>query len=335
MKAESPLPSVPLRDEPAPTRHGFARVLVPIDFSKPSLKALHYARALTTGTVELIHVVEPLNPTDFPPTDLQDTMLRTADDELNAIAALLGKGKPEVRTSVHLGKPAARIANLAAEWGAELIVISTHARAGLAHFLLGSVTEQVIREATCPVLAIRKHEHEFAIASPKHEVEVQLSRILVATDFSTRSAEAVQYAADFASRLAGRITLLHAVHIAGSGAGGEIPGFDMAPMLDATERRAHASMETAAKEVPASLLGGRIVQVGPPLEVITKTAVEGKFDLIICATNSSAVVRHALLGSTAEGVVRHAYCPVLIVPSRVGFGKAQAAAAKNVETEKG
>ena len=68
-------------------------------------------------------------------------------------------GLIDIRTVTCIGKPYIKIKELAEEEHIDLIVMGTHGREGLAHFLLGSVTEKVIRTAPCPVLVIRPHIH--------------------------------------------------------------------------------------------------------------------------------------------------------------------------------
>lgn len=316
MKTDSPTQSTSLAVEPSLQLEGYDRVVVPTDFSAPSMKALHYARAFTSGTIELVHVVPPIMAYDVTMDTLQGDARQAAAEELEAIAMRFRHRAPQVSTSVHLGDPARELAAFAYDWNADLIVISEHARTAAAHFFLGSVTEQLVRRADCPILVVRKHEHDFAVSSVEHDLEVTLQRILVPTDFTPRSREALLFALDFAQRFGGKVTALNVVQVPGAGTLGGLPGVDVVPLAAAAERQARAEMQELVRALPDSALEQELIVPGLPLDVVTRTAVEGKFDLIVCATNSSAVIRHTLLGSTAEAIVRHAYCPVLIVPSR-------------------
>ena len=76
-----------------------------------------------------------------------------ATEEIGASAAW--------KIAVRPGRPATEIVEAARELAADLIVIATHGRTGLQHVLLGSVAENVVRHAPCPVLTVREHEREF------------------------------------------------------------------------------------------------------------------------------------------------------------------------------
>lgn len=304
-------------------RKGFQRVLVPSDFSAPSLKALHYATALASESVHLLHVFEPLPSLvvaqALSALEADDEVAAKCSRELERIADPHRRGDLQIACSVRAGVPGPEITDFASEWRADLIILSTHGRTGLRHLLLGSVAEKVLRHASCPVLLLRKHEHDFVKGCPGKAPEATVERILVPTDFSPRSAEGIRYACNFASHFGGKITLLHSVHIAGLFGTQEFPGIDAGPIITAAETNARAQVHDQLESlVPTPLRGAALIAVGPPLNEIPTVAVEGNFDLIICATHGQASVRHAFLGSTAEGLARHAYCPVLVVPANEG-----------------
>jgi len=177
--------------------------------------------------------------------------------------------------------------------------------------LLGSVTEKLIRHVHCPILVLRKTAHG-SLASMEAQPP---RRILVLIDLSERSRETLRYAVDFAERFDARLTLLHCIPFADPFRGADYPS-DNSTLFRDFKKSVDTQIEKMMHEaVPEKLAEGSIVVTGPPLARIPQCALEGKFDLIICARNSSARIRHAILGSTAEGIVRHAACPVLIVPS--------------------
>lgn len=142
-------------------------ILVPIDFSDCSRKALRYALALAkehNGDITLLHVVF----TNFATSEsagidyvaLTREMRAKALRELQALAADEVHGEAIAKSLVRAGSPTAEILGTAASMPADIIVISTHGRTGIRHVLLGSVTEHVVRRAPCPVLVVREHEHE-------------------------------------------------------------------------------------------------------------------------------------------------------------------------------
>ena len=139
------------------------RILVATDFSHTADAALAYATTLASAlqsTIHLVHVLEdPLVPASVGASDEFTPMPVEMPDEVRqraeeALRARLGNavGGTEVRTGA---MAAAAIVAVARERGADLIVMGTHGRRGLAHLLLGSVAERVVRTAECPVLTVR------------------------------------------------------------------------------------------------------------------------------------------------------------------------------------
>jgi nucleotide-binding universal stress UspA family protein len=146
------------------------RILVPTDFSESSYKALTYASAFAESfgaELYLLHVVQDLSlflpdavsgmPPYLPPAD---QMLATVRESLDRLAR-----ERLDRLTVHRlareGSPFAEIISCAKENAIDLIIMGTHGRGLLAHMLMGSVAEKVVRKAPCPVLTVRDKEHEF------------------------------------------------------------------------------------------------------------------------------------------------------------------------------
>ena len=151
----------------AATPFRIKNILVPIDFSECSKKALRYAIALAKeheADITLLNVVF----TNFAIGEVSSVeyaefareMQAKAHRELQALAAAEVHGDVIAKSLVRAGAPTTEILGIAAGMPADIIVISTHGRTGLKHAFLGSVTEQVVRRAPCPVLVVREHEHE-------------------------------------------------------------------------------------------------------------------------------------------------------------------------------
>jgi nucleotide-binding universal stress UspA family protein len=146
-------------------------ILVPIDFSAESEKALAYAVPFARqfgARLTVLHVVEPVAMPDFarsfPLTIENDKVMAECKGHLQRIVKDL-KIEPALmeKTLVRTGRSFNEIAEAARTLKADLIIISTHGYAGLKHALLGSTTERVVRHAPCPVLVVRSHEHEFVV----------------------------------------------------------------------------------------------------------------------------------------------------------------------------
>ncbi|MBI5388647.1 MAG: universal stress protein [Verrucomicrobia bacterium] len=153
---------------PAPSPFRLKRILVPVDFSDCSKKALQYAVPFArqfNASLVLLNVVQVSYPAgEFGPVEppLPDTVMEdTSRKELETLAATEIAGLAPVTTLVRVGRPADEIVLAASDVQADLLIISTHGHTGLKHVLLGSTTEHVVRRAPCPVLTVREHEHEF------------------------------------------------------------------------------------------------------------------------------------------------------------------------------
>jgi universal stress protein A len=144
------------------------RILVPTDFSKPSLKALSYAVRFAEqsgATIDLAYVIEmPPYVNDFANCPLlrpQAELTTIARDKLLSIASSQIEELVPVKTHVCIGQASREIVQLARKTEADLIVIATHGRTGFSRVLLGSTAELVVRNAPCPVLVVREKEREF------------------------------------------------------------------------------------------------------------------------------------------------------------------------------
>lgn len=150
-----------------------ARILVPTDFGPTSGLALRYGRELARTFGSSLHVMHAISDlitlNTLPPTYVTDIAGLQREREVAArerLAAELssGPGANGIKTTtvVELApSPAAAIVSYADEHGIDLIVMGTHGRGAVAHLLLGSVAEKVVRGAHCPVLTVRQPERDW------------------------------------------------------------------------------------------------------------------------------------------------------------------------------
>lgn len=144
-----------------------ARILVPVDFSPASLQALDQAIDLAgqlNGELTVLHVIEPT----YQPLALDlygaggdsiivyDQLERSAREQLARLAARLHSRGVAARTLLGCGSAAPSITESAKQLGSDLIIMATHGRTGVAHVLLGSIAEKVLRTAPCPVMTVRE-----------------------------------------------------------------------------------------------------------------------------------------------------------------------------------
>ncbi len=141
------------------------KILVPVDFSQCSAKALAYAIPLAQqfdAELTLLHVL----PAQPPIAEMGPIDVIGLEESRKELAALETKVKAELAPErvfhvMRAGAPDTEIIRAAKEMGMDLIVVSTHGRTGLGRVLMGSVAEKVVRHAGCPVLVVREREHEF------------------------------------------------------------------------------------------------------------------------------------------------------------------------------
>jgi nucleotide-binding universal stress UspA family protein len=142
------------------------RILVPLDYSPASLRALDYAVELARvfgAELVVLHAVEvsflPAPGDTYGPRSNMEKVFReferAAREHVSRIAAQLDMPPGKVRTIVRRGNAGRLIVDGAKRAKADLIVMSTEGRSGLAHAFLGSVAEKVVRTALCPVLTVR------------------------------------------------------------------------------------------------------------------------------------------------------------------------------------
>ena len=163
------------------------QILVPTDFGEPADAALTYGRELTGrfgATLHVLHVAENIYITTFGAEtyaavapDLQHELEEAARVRLNELVIDSDGSGPRTKAVVMTSaSPAFAIIDYAKEHGIDLIVMGTHGRGALAHMLMGSVAERVVRLASCPVLTVRHPEHEFV--TPDTLVPVALKEAL-------------------------------------------------------------------------------------------------------------------------------------------------------------
>ena len=145
-------------------------ILVPTDFSEHADYALTWALQMAADAqakLVLFHVAVPISPLAFPDSvylpelrRVETDMLAEAEKRLAECAGKQGSHPVGVATRVAGGDPVSEICQAVDREHVDLIIMGSHGRTGLAHVLLGSIAERVIRQASCPVLVARKPKAE-------------------------------------------------------------------------------------------------------------------------------------------------------------------------------
>ncbi len=164
---------------------------------------------------------------------------------------------------------------------------------------------------------------------------IDIHRILVPIDFSAYSKEALKYAIPIARKFKAEIVLLHVVEPAIYPADFNFGQVGIPAIEDELRTKATEELKRLVdKEVKRRVRSSIMVRLGKPFIEITTAAREEKIDLIIMATHGHSGFEQILFGSTAERVVRKAYCPVLTVRTPAMYEKSVEAEKKIFEKEK-
>lgn len=289
----------------------FKKILCPVDFFKTSSRAFDYALKLAThykAKVHAIHAVAPIVVAsyDIPFSATSMTMDLKGESErfLNDLKKnAAGKGVA-VTTQVAVGDVDRQILRAAAKEKADLIVIGTHGRRGFERLMLGSVTERIVRSSAVPILTVGLEKRG---ATPPPNIR----RILLTTDFSAGTPEAMKYALSLAKECGATLTLLHVIH--------DITADTAGTYRDLLVRGVKAELQ---RLIPEQALDWCTVEnrieIGLPHRKIPKVIQKGKFDLVVMNIHGKSLLERAMLGSTAERTLRAAagVCPVLLIPPK-------------------
>jgi len=302
-----------------PAKLQIRNVLVPIDFSAPSLEAIEAALPLIKhfgADLHLVHVFEP----DYPASSMVAIPLVVPELEVGERVRRLRDvaedySVPLRRENIHAikGRPFEEICRLAQEIDIDLIVIATRGNTGLKHLLLGSTAERVVRYSPCPVLVVRGSDSKKKSAQ---QLEA-FRKILVPVDFSDCSMKGLEYAKKLAREFRAKLILLHSIALQYYVASDEYARYDLPLLLEQIDEAAKQQMRDLVQQT-----NWNGVEVETSIEIshagqqICAEATERNAGLIAILTHGRTGFKHVLLGSTAEYVVRHASCPVLVVPSR-------------------
>jgi nucleotide-binding universal stress UspA family protein len=293
-------------------------ILVTIDLSEESYRALEFALPLAKHFDAAVHVVHAYEGAhQFSSVATSPVLWSDVEIARRLAEQVQRRSGARPRTEdchVRTGKPFQEIIATAQELKADLIIIATHGHSGFRHLTLGSTTEKIIRHAPCPVLVVRE-----ATRGPiKTAAEgIVLEKILVPVDFSECANEGAKYASVFATRVGADLLLMHVVHppdymaVEGTMADPDWPQFVETARLDAEDK-----LDEIVNFLPLVGISAETqVAVGAPVNVLTEATAQPDVDMVIISTHGYTGLRHALLGSTAEQLVRLAHCPVLVVPS--------------------
>ncbi|MEX0647600.1 MAG: universal stress protein [Balneolaceae bacterium] len=282
------------------------KILVPIDFSKLSEKALEVAAVfakLFDGKITPFHSHIPISELDEPyglglsSRIYEDYELIESNMSDRVDSAAKQKVDPSLldKPLITMGNPAQAIIDASEDF--DYIILSTHGRTGFSRFMLGSVTEKVLRLAHTPVLVV---EDESDVGEFKN--------ILVTTDFSDNAAASYPYAIQIAQKTGASVDLIHIL---------SFEQFDEDETDISLKKIREDRLKIIEKEyfhnIPGPVKRHVIVSPDSPHEAIYKHVKENPYNLIVMATVGRTGINYLMMGSTTTNVVRHIKTAVLSV----------------------
>ena len=307
-------------------------ILVPLDFSRASLKALEYALPLADRFGAKLHLVHAFEydysmstfsamPLAIPEEEVASHAKRRLQDVAKKHAIALA---PE-NCHVVKGRAYHAVCQLARTLEIDLIVTTTHGHTGLRHVFLGSTAERIVQHAACGVLVVREHEREFVRATggaAKSKGTIRLEKILVPLDFSDCSMVGLKFAVRFAQVWGAQLVTFNCVPVQTFAMYGEYGGRDSTALTNYAQKAAKEQMDEVVSDLESQdMIVKGIIELGAPAQAVCDYARNNEIDLIVTATHGSTGLTHVLVGSTAEHIVRYAHCPVLVMPSCARGGK--------------
>jgi nucleotide-binding universal stress UspA family protein len=289
----------------------YKRILLTLDgspFAEAALPtALMLARKLD-GELRLLSALE-VPPIFVYPEFISDDR-RGGEKYLREVAKRVAHDwDGQVTTVVREGRVGDEITGEAAEWSADVIVMATHGRGGLARAWLGSVAEHCVKKAERPVLLVRPTGG----ASPQHSPD--WSRVVVPVDGSESSEAALSHAAALAEPMGIPITLVRVVTYLNA------PEYPWVPLTMTLNDRLIAAVTDEAERYLERLTDRlRALEVVVMARVVTGAqagqaiVAEARADLIVMTRRGLGFADRAILGSVSDKVIRGAHGAVLVIP---------------------
>lgn len=283
------------------------KILCPVDFFPASDAAVMYAAGLASNydaRLNLFHVIGPILPTtyEFPmhSADITKSMEESSRAELKKLEAAVRERGVDAQCELRAGDVFDELKRTIDAGKPDLIVMGTHGRRGAERWIMGSTTEKLLRHSPVPLVTI-SGAREQAFTSPRFR------RILVTTDFSEGTADALAYAFSVAQENESQVTLLHVLPDVSV----EMSSRYRDSLIDGVRKQLNDLVPPEARnwcDIVAR------IETGVPYRIILRTIEDEKIDLLVMNIHGKGMLDRALLGSNAERVVRAASCPVMLIP---------------------
>jgi nucleotide-binding universal stress UspA family protein len=292
------------------------KIIVPVDFSEPSKKAANYGLSLALefdARLVLAHIA----PYDGPAYE-------AAKVHLLELIPSEYRERLDYEIIVKAGDVRQELLGIIEEKEIDLVVMGSRGRSYFERLLLGSVTERMLRKLHVPILTVSHLDPGREIHIPR---PVPLHRILYATDLAEGTETGLEFSVRLAKGLDAHLTVVHVIQAAdvafhGPETVGYLPEYAAEIRVQAAERLSRLVALGSDGSVPIST----VLADGVPYEAINRLAEQNSADLIVINLQAKGRLERALLGTTAERVIRTATVPVLSLPLPAVYAARWAAA---------
>ncbi len=281
-------------------------ILLPFDGSDGAGAILHHAAKIAHWATATVHVLFVADTTRDSVTVVEgqtiDALVQRGEEIVEQAGDSLQSLSVDSDTDVVQGNPAPTITEYAERYEYDLIVMPTHGREGVSRYLVGSVTEKVVRLSTVPVLAARM--------LPDEQLAFPYEDILIPTDGSAGATRAADHGLALASALDATVHALSVVDDSSLG-----PDIRSSQSGEAGEAAARDAIDDLVSAAAADDLGEivRHVERGHPVDGILAYVDANDIDVVVMGTTGRRGTDRILLGSVAEKTVRSAPVPVISV----------------------
>jgi nucleotide-binding universal stress UspA family protein len=274
------------------------QILVAVDYSSASERALEIAAVLATQCGAAITVLHVIEEAVFP---ISDEARQAARSRLDETVAALRARMFDASSLLREGAAVAEICSSAAELDAGLVVIGSRGRRGLPRFVLGSVAERVVAMSPVPVLTVHPSDAVSILVGGMGRIR----HIVAPTDFSEASQRGVDAAVTVALELDAALTIVHVR---------ELPSYayGLEGLIAEEEAKVRRALDEALAHVRVRLpRADGVARAGAPWKRILDVVEERRADLIVMRTHGRHGLQRMLIGSVAEKIVRLSPVPVL------------------------
>lgn len=284
----------------------YENILLPFDGSDGAAAVLHHASELAhwaDATIQILYVADTTRDSvTVVEGHTVDALEQQGEDIVDEAAKTLDTLGISYDTDVVQGNPAQTIVEYAERYGQDLVVMPTHGREGISRYLIGSVSEKVIRLSSVPVLTVRMQ--------PDETLEFPYDAILIPTDGSPAATHAAEHTLSLAASLDATVHVLSVVDDTALG-----PDVRSTMSGNESEEAATDAVETVISEAETRGVQKTVrhIEHGTPAEVILDSIASNDIHLVGMGTTGRRGTDRILLGSVAEKTVRSAPVPVMTI----------------------